>query len=156
MEFYRLWTKLREGNVFSRVCLLSRGWGPDVTITHDKLDLTVPGPPPGTWDLAIQNSRRRTVRILLTCFLVESFWHAVAVFLRQRLSLALRQQSHKRKHRMAPFSLSITFRTQVLTNRKKAFSTSLSLFLIVNDSLYHEELVRNARDEWNTQCVLSW
>ena len=36
-------TKLREGNVFSRVCpsFCSQG-GPNVTITHDPLHLTVP------------------------------------------------------------------------------------------------------------------
>ena len=47
MTFYRLSTKLRKGNVFSRVCLsvsLTKG-SPHVTITHDTLDLTTQGPP---------------------------------------------------------------------------------------------------------------
>ena len=55
-------TKLREGNVYSSVCMLvshsvlRRGEGPHVTITHDALDLTIhipshdpsplPQPPP--------------------------------------------------------------------------------------------------------------
>ena len=41
---YRPPTKLREGNVFSGVCLLvilSTGKSPPVTITHNGLDLTV-------------------------------------------------------------------------------------------------------------------
>ena len=48
----RLPTKLRESNVFSRVCLsfCSRGWGgvPDVTIAHHALDLTIQWRPPGS------------------------------------------------------------------------------------------------------------
>ena len=47
MTFYRLSTKLRKSNVFSRVCLsvcLTKG-SPHVTITHDTLDLTTQGPP---------------------------------------------------------------------------------------------------------------
>ena len=40
-------TKLREGNVFSRVSLsVCLSTGEDVTINHDALDLTVQGPPP--------------------------------------------------------------------------------------------------------------
>ena len=42
--------KLRESNVFSRVCLSvilsTGGGGPYVTIAHDALDLTVQVPPP--------------------------------------------------------------------------------------------------------------
>ena len=37
-------TKLREGNVFNRVCLFTRG-GSHVTITHDTLDFTIQRPP---------------------------------------------------------------------------------------------------------------
>ena len=53
-NIYRPPTKLREGNVFSRVCpsvshsVGGEGRGPHVTITHDILDLTIQGPPPGT------------------------------------------------------------------------------------------------------------
>ena len=42
--FYRRPTKLREGHVFTRVCLsvsLFTGWGAHVTITHDTLDLNI-------------------------------------------------------------------------------------------------------------------
>ena len=38
-------TKLREGNVFTCVCLSVHG-GPHVTITYDALDLTLQPPPP--------------------------------------------------------------------------------------------------------------
>ena len=39
--------KLREGNVFSRVCVSFCSWGsPNVTITHDALDLTIQAPIP--------------------------------------------------------------------------------------------------------------
>ena len=44
MDHYRPPTKLRESNVFSRVCL-SVHRGDHVTITHDAFDLTVQGPP---------------------------------------------------------------------------------------------------------------
>ena len=44
--FYRLPTKLREGNVFLRVCLSTGGGGPHVTITHDTLDLNIQGSSP--------------------------------------------------------------------------------------------------------------
>ena len=53
MTFYRLSTKLRKGNVFSRVCLsvsLTKG-SPHVTITHDTLDLTTQGPLPVPHDI---------------------------------------------------------------------------------------------------------
>ena len=53
---YRPPTKLLEGNVFSRVCLVILfigGEGPHVTIIHDALDITVQAnpPPPPTWDM---------------------------------------------------------------------------------------------------------
>ena len=41
--YYRPPTKLRGGNVFTRVCLFT-GVVPHGTITHDALDLTVQGP----------------------------------------------------------------------------------------------------------------
>ena len=44
--------RLREGNVFSRVCL-STG-GSYMTITHNAFDLTVQGILPQTWDLTVQ------------------------------------------------------------------------------------------------------
>ena len=43
-HYYRPLTKLRKGNVFSRVCV-STGRSP-VTITHDTLDLTLQAPAP--------------------------------------------------------------------------------------------------------------
>ena len=46
MYFYRPPSKLREGNVFSRVCLSIHRGGSLATITHDALDLTVQGPSP--------------------------------------------------------------------------------------------------------------
>ena len=68
--YYCLPTKLREGNVFSRVCpsVILSNKGSHVTITRDALDLTVQGqshPPfghrtslcrdaPQTWDLTVQ------------------------------------------------------------------------------------------------------
>ena len=45
--YYRLATKLREGNVFSRDCPFTGGPRPHVTITHDALNLTVQGSPFG-------------------------------------------------------------------------------------------------------------
>ena len=45
---YRPPTKLRESNVFSRVCLFTMGsYG---TITYNALDLTVQGSPPQMWE----------------------------------------------------------------------------------------------------------
>ena len=45
-HFYRLPTKLLEGKVFGRVCLLTRGYLLyNVTIIHDALDLSILGPP---------------------------------------------------------------------------------------------------------------
>ena len=50
--------KLREGNVFSHVCLSTRGRGSFVTITHEVLELTVQArqssPFQKTWDLTAQ------------------------------------------------------------------------------------------------------
>ena len=48
VHLYRPQKKLREGNIFTGVCLFTRV--SHVTITHDALDLTVPTPPQ-TWDL---------------------------------------------------------------------------------------------------------
>ena len=42
-SFCRLLTKLHESNVFSHVCLFTRG--PHVTITHDAMDVTVEATP---------------------------------------------------------------------------------------------------------------
>ena len=75
--YYRPPMKLREGNVFSHVCPMGRG-------SHDALHFTVHGyPPPRTWDLTVQPpplmtssgywstyGGKRSVRILLECFLV--------------------------------------------------------------------------------------
>ena len=45
IHIYRQPTKLREGNVFSRVChSVNRGGGPHVSITHDALNLTIRNP----------------------------------------------------------------------------------------------------------------
>ena len=78
-------TKLREGNVFSRVCLSVHVGDSHVTITHDALDLTTQTWNPYPWacsNLFILDSQhppslllpravdKRMVRILLECFLV--------------------------------------------------------------------------------------
>ena len=46
--YYRTPTKLREGNVFTCVCLFTGDGVPmfHVTTTHDALDLTLQGPQP--------------------------------------------------------------------------------------------------------------
>ena len=47
--FYHPPPKIREGNVFTHVCLSVHTEGPHVTISHYALDLTVQGPLPAPW-----------------------------------------------------------------------------------------------------------
>ena len=108
--YYRPTTKLREGNVFTGVCLLFCSGGCHVTITHDALHLTVqshpvpepaPLPPLVIWDMTTppppdmgpptnqswhlvateaRTVRNRAVRILLECFLVYVCKHFILIW----------------------------------------------------------------------------
>ena len=73
--YYRPPTKLREGNVFSRVYPP----GAHATITDDALDLPIEGPLCTGPLLVLPSSaieahmvRKRAIRILLECFLVPT------------------------------------------------------------------------------------